>query len=132
MRSKGLLGLVVFFAVVLFSYGTSSAQIVDKVKDAAGKTKRVTVKAAKKVGEEVEDAASKTKDVSVDTGEAAASKTKSYGNYTVNVTEKAAGQAYEGGKWFVVTTWDGTKWVSKRTWFATKKAASATKEAMDP
>jgi cytochrome c biogenesis protein ResB len=61
---------------------------------------------------------------SVKTAEAAkvgASKTKSFGTHTVNVTDNVAGQAYEGGRWFMVTTWDGAKWVSKRTWFPDKK-----------
>ena len=52
------------------------------------------------------------------------------GRHTVNVTENVAGEVQEGGKYFMVTTWDGTKWVSKRTWYATKKAAGATKDAV--
>ena len=74
------------------------------------------------------DVADKTKDAAVDGAKAAASGAKKVGGYTVDVTENVAGQAYEGGKWFVTTTWDGTKWVSKKVMYGTKKAAGATKD----
>lgn len=122
------------FAAVLLSYDSASGQVVDKIKDAAGKTKDVTVKAAKKtevvVTDALETAADKTKDATVKTAKVAGSESKKFGNHAVNVTENVAGQAYEGGKWFVVTTWDGTKWVSKRVWYANKTAAKATKDAV--
>jgi hypothetical protein len=139
-------------AVALFSYTTGNAQIVDAVKDAASATKNVTVKAAKKTADVTKDTASKTKvvvedaydkaaektpeiagetkDATVKTGKVAASTTNKIGEYSINVTEGAAGHAYEGGRWLMTSTWDGTKWVSKRIWYPTKKAASATKDAV--
>ena len=152
MRLKSLLKYPTVLAIAVFSYGAANAQVVDAVKDAAGKTKDVTVKAAKKTAEVTKDVAGKTKDVTVDAAKktadvttdvadktkdvavdgakATASGAKKIGNYTVNVTENVTGHAYEGGKWFVTTTWDGTKWVSKRVWYGTKKAAGATKDAV--
>jgi hypothetical protein len=156
MKFKGLLGVVAFFAAVLFAYGPANGQIPEKVKDAAGKVKDVTVEAADKTKDATVKAADKTKDVTVGaakktkvvvtdglekaadktgdaaaaTGKAVKSTSKTIGHHTVNVTEDVAGDAYEGGKYYMVTTWDGTKWVSKRTRFETKKAASATKDAV--
>lgn len=125
MRIKGFISVLVFFAAVLFAYSGTNAQVVDAVKDAASKTKNVTVDAAKKttvvVTDGLQTAADKTKDAAVDTGKAAASTTKTFGSHTVNVTENITGQTYENGKWFVVSTWDGAKWVAKRTWFPSKK-----------
>src|SRR5829696_6203476 len=118
MNIKRVFGFLVFSFVVLFAYGTSQAQVVDAVKDAASKTKDVTVDAAKKtkvvVTDGLEKAADKTEDAASATGKAVGSTSKKIGNHTINVTENIAGSAYEGGKWFVTTTWDGTKWVSKR------------------
>lgn len=134
MRLKGFVSCLVFFTAVFFSYNAVSAQIVEKVKDAAGKTKDVTVETTKKTTVVVTDALEKTgekaMDVTGDTAKATGSKAKKFGRHTVNVTENIAGHSYEGGRWFTVTTWDGTKWVSKRTWFATKKAAGKTKDAV--
>ena len=125
MRSKGLFSLFGLLALVSFSYIGAQGQVVDAVKDAAGKTKDVTKKTAVVVTDGLEKAADKTADVTVDAAKTTASKSKSFGNKTVTVTENVAGQSYEGGKWFVVTTWDGSKWVSKRVWYKTKKAADA-------
>jgi hypothetical protein len=145
MTSKGFFSLVAFFAAVLFAYGQSNAQVVDKIKDAAGKTKDVTVEAADKTKNATEKAAHKTKvivtdglekaadktgDAAAATGSAVKSTSKTIGRHAITVTDNVAGAAYEGGKWFTVTTWDGTKWVSKRTWYATKKVAGATKDAI--
>ena len=145
-------GSLLTLLFVFVSYNTASSQVVDKVKDAAkkttevtkdvaDKTKDATVDAAKKTGGVTKDVADKTGDVVVDgTGKAAgatkdaakvgASKTKKFGNSAVNVTENVAGEAYEGGKYFTVTTWDGAKWVSKRVWYNTKKAADVTRDAV--
>lgn len=134
MKIRILTIFAMFLAVVLFSYGSANAQVVDAVKDAASKTKDVTVDAAKKtkvvVTDGLEKAADTTKDVSVDAAKKTASTSKKIGNYSVDVTEGVTGTVYEGGKWFTVTTWDGTKWVSKRVWYATKKAGTATKDAV--
>lgn len=124
MKLRGFLSVAVFFAVVFFAYGQAGAQVVDKIKDAAGKTKDVTVDTVKKVADKTEDAASAT-------GKAVKSTSKTIGRHTVTVTENIAGEVSEGGRWLMVTTWDGTKWVSKRTWFATKKAAGAVKDAVN-
>lgn len=135
MKSNGFLSVVVFLAAVFFAYGQANGQVVEKIKDAAGKTKDVTVDAAKKtrvvVTDGLEKAADKTGDAASATGKAVKSTSKKIGHHTINVTEDVAGTAYEGGKWFVVTTWDGTKWVSKRTWYETKKVAGATKDAVN-
>ena len=145
MKFKGLLSVAVFFAAVFFTYGQANGQVPEKVKDAAGKVKDVTVEAADKtkdatvgaakktrvvVTDGLEKAADKTGDAAAATGKAVKSTAKTVGHHTINVTENVAGTAYEGGKWFDVTTGDGTKWVSKRTWYETKKAAGATKDAV--
>lgn len=133
--------IVFAVAFVLFSYGSASAQIVQKVKDVADKTKEVTKgvskdvagetkEGTKKVGVVVTDGLEKSADGTEKAAKVGASKTKKFGNTAVNVTENVAGDAYEGGKYYTVKTWDGTKWVSKRVWFATKKTADATKDAV--
>lgn len=130
MKIRSLTGIGVFFAIVLFSYGSADAQVVDAVKDAASKTKEVTKKTAVVVTDKVEDAADKTKDVTVDAAKKTAKTSKKVGSYSIDVTENVAGHAYEGGKYYTVKTWDGTKWVSNRVWYKTKKAADATKDAI--
>jgi cytochrome c biogenesis protein ResB len=121
MKANLLTAFFVLVGTVLFSYGTANAQVVDAAKDAASKTKDVTVKTAKKTSVVVTDALDKAADKTAEAAKVGASKTKSFGTHTVNVTDNVAGQAYEGGRWFMVTTWDGAKWVSKRTWFPDKK-----------
>jgi hypothetical protein len=66
MRTKGCFGALVFALAVLFAYGTVNAQVPEKVKDAAGKTKDVTVDAAKKTAGATKDAAKKTAEVTTD------------------------------------------------------------------
>lgn len=110
-----------FFAAALFcvaSFTSAEAQIVEKVKDAAEKTKDVTVETTKKVGEVAKDGAEKVEDGT----KAGVSKSKKVGSHIVTTTDNVVGQAYEGGKYYTVKTWDGSKWVTKRVWFATKKA----------
>jgi hypothetical protein len=128
LRSLGCLG--VFFAVVLFSYGSANAQVVDAIKDAASKTKEATKKTTVVVTDNLKKAADKTEDATVDGAKKTASTSKKIGSYTINKTESVAGDAYEGGKYYTVKTWDGTKWVSKRVWYKTKRAADATKDAV--
>ena len=65
MKFKVLNCSHLLFAVVLFSYGTANAQVVDAVKKAAEKTKDVTVDATKKTVEVTKDIAEGTKDVTV-------------------------------------------------------------------
>ncbi len=152
MKLKVLLNLSAFFVIAMFSYTTAKAQIVDKVKDAAKKTKDVTVDAAKKTADVTKDAAEKAKDVTVDAADKtkdatvdAADKTKDVtvnaakttgsgakkiNGYTMKVTYNVKEQSTEDGKWLVMTTWDGTKWVTKRTWVVSKKAATVTKDAV--
>ena len=144
MKLKGLNCLGLLLAIVLFSYGAANGQVVDAVKDAAKKTKDVTVDAAKKTVEVTKDVADKTKDVTVDAAEktvdvtkdvadktvdgakAAGSGAKKVGGFVVETTGDVAEKAVEGGKYFVHTTWDGTKWVSKKVWHPTKNAAAKT------
>ena len=134
MKYKGFLSVAAFSLTVLFAYGQANAQVPEAVKDAAGKTKDVTVDAAKKTKVVVTDglakAADKTGDAASATASAAKSTSKTIGHHTVTVTDNVVGEVRKDGKWFTVTTWDGTKWVSKRTWIETKKAAGATKDAV--
>ena len=134
MKYKGFLSVLALSLTVLFAYGQANAQVPEKVKDAAGKTKDVTVDAAKKtkviVTDGLEKAADKTGDAASATAGAAKSTSKTIGHHTVTVTDNVVGEVRKDGKWFVVTTWDGTKWVSKRTWMETKKVAGATKDAV--
>lgn len=134
MKKRTLAFFALGFGVVLFSFGSASAQVVDAVKDAADKTKDVTVKVAKKSRVVVTDgfttAAEKTKDVSGDVANKTKSETKSFGARTVIVTENIVDRSKEAGKWAAVTTWDGSKWVTKRVWFVTKKSGKVTKEAV--
>lgn len=125
-----LLGSLFAAAVVFFAYGTGSAQVVEKVKDAAEKTKDVTVGAAKKTKVFVTDGLAKAGDKTADAAKSGAKKTKNFGSHAVSTTENVTGEVRENGKYYSVKTWDGTKWVSKRVWYATKKGATATKEAV--
>jgi hypothetical protein len=125
-----LVGSLFTVAVVFFAYGTGSAQIVEKIKDAAETTKDVTVSAAKKTKVVVTDGLEKAGDETEEAATSGAKKTKTFGSHAVSTTENIAGQAYEGGKYYTVKTWDGTKWVSKRVWYATKKGSTATKDAI--
>jgi hypothetical protein len=134
MKYKGLLGVFVLALAVLFANGQANAQVPEPIKDAAGKTKDVTVDAAKKTKVIVTDgltkAADKTEDAASATAKAAKSTSKKIGSHTVTVTENVASEVKKDGQWLMVTTWDGTKWVSKRTWMETKKVAGATKDAV--
>ena len=65
MKLKVLYNLFAIFAIALFSYNAANAQVVDAIKDAAGKTKKVTVDTTKKTVELTKDAADKTKDAAV-------------------------------------------------------------------
>jgi len=134
MKYKGFLSVLVLSLAVLFAYGQGSAQVPESVKDAAGKTKDVTVDAAKKTRVVVTDglakAADKTGDAASATASAAKSTSKTIGHHTVTVTDNVVAEAKKDGKWFTVTTWDGTKWVSKRTFIESKKVAGATKDAV--
>ena len=145
MYEKSLLHATLVAAAVIFSYTLTSAQVPDKVKDAASKTKDVSVKTAKKTTDVVNDSADKavdkTKDVVDATGDTAAktskataSKSRQIGNYTVqtteNVTEMAPAKVKGEGRWLTTTTWDGSKWVAKRAWYETKKDTRSTKDAV--
>lgn len=111
MRTKGLFSVVAFFAVVLLSYGSASAQETEKPKsETAASNPRVVVT----------DTLAKPADTSTAATKPAPTTTKSFGNHAVTVTEGVVGETMKKGKWHVVTTWDGTKWVSKRTFFPDK------------
>src|SRR5262245_39558830 len=114
MKSHALFAFVAFFAVVLLSYGTVNAQVVDKTKEVTTKTSKAVVDTSKKAASVTKDAATtaadktkdvvtasadKTADVTKDTASAGKSKTQSFGRNTVTVTDNIAGQAYEGGKY---------------------------------
>jgi hypothetical protein len=121
MKSKGLFRLALLFAFVLVSYGVANSQIVDAAKDAADKTKKVTVKTVDKTADVVTDVADKTKDATVDAAKETSSGVKTFGNYTVKVTENVVAETKKDGKWLMTTTWDGAKWVSKKVWYPNKK-----------
>lgn len=121
MKLKSLFKFALIFSFVLVSYNAVNAQIVDAAKDAAAKTKSVTIDTVNKTVEMTTDTADKTKDVTVDAAKKTASGAKTFGNYSVSITDTVTGAAYEGGKWFVTSTWDGAKWVSKRVWYPNKK-----------
>lgn len=121
---KRVIAISAFAAMfVLLSYTSSSAQVVEKVKEGVDKAKDVTVSTATKTKVVVTDAFDKSADKTVATATVSASKSQKFGSNVVNVTESVAGHAYEGGKYYTVKTWDGTKWVSNRVWYKTKKAA---------
>lgn len=120
MKLKSLLKFAFMFAFVLLSYDAANAQIVDKTKDAAEKTKSVTIDTVNKTVEMTTDAADKTKDATVNTAKTAATGAKTFGNYSVSITDTVTSKSDEGGKWFVTTTWNGKKWVSKRVWYPNK------------
>lgn len=140
---KNLVILFLFAACcVCLSYSAASGQVIDAVKDAASKTKELTKDVADKTKDVTVDSAKKVKVVVTDglatagdkTEKAAkvgASESKKFGGNVVNVTENVSGQAYEGGKYYTVKTWDGTKWVSKRVWYPIKKTGTAVKETVN-
>ena len=116
-------GSVLTALFVFLSYTGVSAQIVEKAKDIADKTKDVTVETAAKTKVIVTDGLATAADKSKQAAKVGASTTKRFGSNAVSVTENVVGDAYEGGKYHTVTTWDGTKWVSKRAWYKTKDIA---------
>lgn len=126
MKTRGLVVFVSICLGVLLSYTSVKAQEVDTSKDAKSKGAATKIKVV--VTDALETAAEKTKNAVVETAKVGASSAQKFGKNTVEVSENAAGRAYEGGKWLTVTTWNGTKWVSKRVWHATKKAAETVKE----
>jgi hypothetical protein len=126
MKINRLAGLMMFFAVVLFSYSMTNAQVVDKTKEAATKTKDVTVDTTKKVSVVVTDnlktAADKTADAAGAVAKPVVKSSQTFGSRTVSLVENITGEPERsGGKYYSVTTWDGSKWVTKRTWFPDKK-----------
>lgn len=136
MKEKVLFLTSALFALVLFAYTSTNAQVVDKAvektKDAASKVKDVTQEAASKtkdaavkttvvVSDALDDSASKTKQGTEKAAKVGASKAQQFGGNVVSVTENVAGETYEGGKYLTVTAWDGAKWVSKQVWYPNKK-----------
>ncbi|MBA2378622.1 MAG: hypothetical protein H0V76_03490, partial [Blastocatellia bacterium] len=127
MKLRNLLNSAAVLTIALLTYTAADAQVVDAVKDAAGKTKDVTVSTAKKtavvVTDAFETAADKTpevagavKDGTVTGARATASGAKSvasgvktFGERSVTVTENVVGRSAETGKYYTVSTWDGTK-----------------------
>lgn len=111
MRIKNLGRLLLVFSFVLVSYGAINAQVVDAVKDAASKTKDVTVDAAKKTVEVTKDVAEGTKDATVDGVKFAGKKTQQFGEKSVEVTDNVG---------------EGTGDVAKDVWDATAKGTKKT------
>ena len=105
MKKKALGIFSLAFVAVLFSVGQSQAQVVEKIKDAAEKTKDVTVDVSKKT----------------------ASGVKQFGNKPLRSPKYRRSNCREG-KYYTAKTWDGTKWVSKQVWINSKKAAEGTKD----
>lgn len=130
MKLRVLVNPAAILAAALISYSAANAQVVEKVKEAADKTREVTIDTTKSTVEMTKDAADKTKSATVETVKTSSAKAKRFGSYTVELVDKVQGQTIENGRWLTVTTWDGAKWVSKRTWSATKKAANKTEKTI--
>lgn len=148
MKIRSLYCFSLILGVVLFSYSSIDAQVVDQVKKAAEKTKEVTVDSVKKAGEVTGDVAEKTKNAAVKTvkktgeviegtpdktkeiADEIGSKSKDGARMVVNVADNLATPVVKKGRHLTVTTWDGTKWVSKKVWFAAKKSSSTVKETV--
>ena len=130
MRFKILNCFALLLAVVLFSYGTAQAQVVDAVKDAAKKTAEVTVDAAKKTAEVTSDVAGKTKDVTVD----AAKKTADVTTNTYDKADNAVGDVNISEKTGNVASdvWNATvKGTKKAVYYTGDKAADFGKLGYD-
>ncbi|MEZ5344546.1 MAG: hypothetical protein R2681_03225 [Pyrinomonadaceae bacterium] len=148
MKIRSLFCFSLILGVVLFSYTSVDAQVVDEVKKVAEKTKEVTVDTAKKTGEVTGEVAEKTKDAAVktvektgdviedspektkETAEKTGAKTKEGARMVVQVTDNLAEPVVKKGRLLTVTTWDGTKWVSKKVWFSAKKSGATVKKAV--
>ncbi len=138
MKFKMLVCFGLVLGIVLFSYGSANAQVVDAVKKAASKTKDVTVGAAKKTGEVTKDVAVKTGEVvtedipdkTVDVAKASASGAKTGTRKAAHVVKTGFDESVEGGRWLTVKTWDGAKWVSKKVLFGAKKVGTTTKKVV--
>lgn len=113
MKFKGLTAWVVSFFVVLFSYTIANAQ--DKTTTPPASPRVV-------VTDPLEKPATTTAQTATP-----ATKTTTFGNHAVTVTENVTGMNLENGKFLTVTRWNGTKWVTKREWVLNKTAPAATK-----
>ena len=98
MKIKSLLKFSTILATAAFSYGAANAQVVDAAKDAASKTKNVTVKTAKKTADVTKDAADKTKDVTVDAAKKTADVTTDIADKTKDVMVDGAKATASGAK----------------------------------
>ncbi len=130
MRLKGLNCFGLLLAFVLFAYGTTQAQVIDAVKDAAKKTADVTVDAAKKTADVTSDVAGKTKDVTVN----AAKKTADVTTNTYDKTTDAVGDANISQKSSNIASevWDATvKGTKKAVYYTGDKAADFGKLGYD-
>ena len=110
MTIKRLSSLLMFFGIVLFSYAAANAQETTPAPPPTAKPQVVVTDPFEKPA--TPDQAAKP-----------TSTTKTFGNYSVNVTETVTGKNLENGKFFTVTKWDGTRWVTKREWMPNRTAA---------
>ena len=126
MKTKGFMNAALILAAVLFSYGAVRAQDPTPAKPAANDAPAPKHKVV------VTDNLAKPDTAATPATNQAKTSSKSYGNYSVNVSDNvqaqpnSLGQSLENGKFYTVTSWDGTKWVSKRTWMANKPGATPT------
>lgn len=131
MKLRVLVSFTAIAVIVLISCSTANAQIVEKVKEAADKTREVTIDTTEKTVELTKDAADKSKSRTAEVVKKNNSGVKRFGSYSVELVDKVQGKTTESGRWLTVTTWDGAKWVSKRIWSPTKKAADKTTNALN-
>lgn len=130
MKLRVLVNFAAIFVIALISYNTASAQIVEKVKETADKTREVTIDTTKKTVELTKDATGKTKSTIVEAAKTTNSGAKRFGSYTVELVDNVRGQTSQSGRWITETNWDGAKWVSKRVWSAGKKTVEKSKQAV--
>ena len=129
MRTRTLFNFLMAAIIVSLSYIGINGQVVEKVKDAGSKTKRVTVKTVKKAGEVVSDTADTTKEKAPETAETVKDKTvdgaKTVKNKTVDGAEVVADKSVDGAK----ATASGAKRIGKHTSNVTEKVVDRSAEA---
>ncbi len=138
MRLRIVYCFSLILGVVLFSYGTTNAQVVDAVEKVAEVTKEATVETAKKTAEVTKDIAKGTKDVTVKGAKKTVKVTKKVydkgddvASDTAKLTKKGAKKALNAGEYVTISVWDGTEWVSKKVKKGTFKGVEKTKESVE-
>lgn len=139
MKNRAIFCFSLILGLVLFSYGTASAQdVVDAAKKAAEVTKDATVKTVKKTGEVAKDAAEGAKDLTVkgakktvEGSKKAYDKADDVAADSARATKKGVKSLANEGEYMTVSAWDGTKWVSKKVKKGTLKGVEKTEEGIE-